>query len=372
MPSKRFTSSFILTALCFLVFVQSCDETTVEQSIHPLTQFESDRGNWKWLYVDGMVCRDGSETGIGVRLGEDKKRWVIYLQGGGACFTEETCSSNREDYGEGDFANATQQEFYNKGILNHQNEKNPVQDWNFVFVPYCTGDVFSGTNESSYGLGLENPQKFVGAYNMETLWNFLKPYMESNDVEEILLTGVSAGGFGTHLSYFSLKERLPDVKTHVINDSGPLMSDPELFPVCLQLGFQFIYDLPVPSGFLFCCQPAYGLADIYTLSSRYWPTDNFALVSYTEDNTIRYFFGPGQNTCTGGNVSGEMFHDGLKHLRENVMKPTGKWSTFYISGNEHTTFQSDAKFYTLDVQGVKLYEFVGDVMNGTVQHLEEL
>jgi hypothetical protein len=32
------------------------------------------------------------------------------------------------------------------GLLDRNNPKNPVHDWSMVFVPYCKGDVHSGSN----------------------------------------------------------------------------------------------------------------------------------------------------------------------------------------------------------------------------------
>jgi hypothetical protein len=338
---------------------------------HPLQANETAIGEWKWMDVDGMICRDSSATGIGVRLGTNSKKWMIYLQGGGACFTPETCATNLSNYGADNFISSSNAGYYNRGIMNNEKEENPIKDWNVVYVPYCTGDVHSGNLENGFPLGGTEPQQFVGNRNIRLLLEYLKPYMEKNEVDEIMITGISAGGFGTHITYFETKKLFPNVKTHVINDSGPLVSDPQILTFCMGIGIQLMYNLAVPPGFIFCCEPTYGLADIYTLSARNSANDNFGLISYTEDNTIRYFFAAGQNTCTGGEISGEDFKNGLIHLRENVLKPTEKWSTYFVSGTGHTFLYTDAGFYNTIAEEKLLYNWIREVMNGEVQHIYE-
>jgi len=131
---------------------------------------------------------------------------------------------------------------------------------------------------------------------------------------------------------------------------------------CIE-GFQFIYDIPLPSGFIFCCQPSYGLPDIYTLSSRLYPEDNFGLSSFTEDDINRFFYAAGQNTCTGGEIPGSQYKEGLEFLRDEVLVPTGEYSTFFIEGDAHTFIQTDARFYEIEAGGKMYYEWIADVIH---------
>jgi len=360
----------LLTVLVLSFILVSCDEESTSAPNHQFNDISNITGVWNWIDVDGMICRDGSSTGVGVRFGTNTKKWVIYLQGGGACFTESTCADNEASYGPEDFIRRVEAGSYDGGILNTQRDENPVNDWNMIFVPYCTGDVHSGNSTDSYGLGLSEPQQFVGSRNIQYLLDYLQPYLEASEVDEFMMTGISAGGFGTHLSYYALKQRFPNVKTHLINDSGPLIGDPEVFPPCLLLGFQLIYDLPIPPGYLVCCRPTYGLADIYPFLAMQFPTDNFGLMSHLEDETIRYFFYAGQNTCQGGDISGALFEQGLNHLRDVVLKPTGKWSTYYKPGDDHTFIYGNSRFYDSEVDGKLLYDWIAETMNGVVQHIE--
>ena len=46
---------------------------------------------WTWVPFDDAFCANGTPTGIGVNLTDKSKRVLIYLQGGGACWSEFTC-----------------------------------------------------------------------------------------------------------------------------------------------------------------------------------------------------------------------------------------------------------------------------------------
>src|SRR5690606_36319667 len=82
---------------------------------------------------------------------------IIYFDGGGACWDDLTCSVPRlaSHRGEGDGfykAELMPDDDPNNlsGIFDLDNPRNPVRDWSFVFVPYCTGDVHSGSNTATY------------------------------------------------------------------------------------------------------------------------------------------------------------------------------------------------------------------------------
>src|SRR3954468_8550196 len=44
----------------------------------------SPANEWTWIPVAGNKCRDGSDTGIGVRVNPASDKLIIYLEGGGA------------------------------------------------------------------------------------------------------------------------------------------------------------------------------------------------------------------------------------------------------------------------------------------------
>jgi len=89
----------------------------------------------EWVRVEApenCICADGSEFSYWVREA-DPTKVVLYLEGGGACFSAETCS-----FTGGTYSPSTGPEdnpIYAAGILNFDHPANPLADYSFVAVP---------------------------------------------------------------------------------------------------------------------------------------------------------------------------------------------------------------------------------------------
>jgi len=353
----------------FLFLFLGCQEDDFQ---HPLQELESSGQALTWVDIEGMKCRDGSNTGVGIRI-QNKKKLMIYINGGGACFNEETCASNPDHFNEESLMNLVSGDG-DPGIFSATDERNPVKDWSTIFIPYCTGDVHSGTLHNGRALDVSESQKFVGALNFKRVMEFIAPYFEYHDVEEILLFGMSAGGYGVYVNFLEIQNFFPNKQVHVINDSGPLMNDDLAFPTCLQLGFTVVFGLPVPPDLLNCCQPNLGLANVYQYATERYPGSNFGFMTSYEDQTSRFFLSFGYDQCQGAPdniLPADVFRTAVTDLRDDVLKPLNDWSTFYIEGNSHTMLADNDIYYGRQVQGVYLYEWVERLLKGEVLHVTE-
>lgn len=350
-----------------------CSRESAVQISHPFLTVENDLKSPYWYDIPGMICRDGSPTGIGYRVGNPKKL-AIYINGGGACFNQETCGPNPKSFN-GDDWNSLFQERGNDGIFDVNNPKNPLRDFSFVFVPYCTGDVHSGTKPNGRALGLADTQRYVGAFNFIKAMDFIQPYYNYNEVEEVVLFGLSAGGYGVYVNFLEVFKRFPKAKITVINDSGPLFSDAQAFPICLQLGFTVVFGLPIPYDLLNCCgAPGLGLANVYPYAAKKFPNSNFGFVSAYEDQTSRFFLSFGYNNCTGapGNqLPANVFKQGLIDLRDDILAPKNAFSTYFINGDTHTMLATNDIFYERNASGMYLYEWVDKLMKGEKMQVTE-
>lgn len=376
MNKKYFLTLLILCSL--IQITTSCKKETENNNkrtlkSHPFMDIENNVGSVNWFDIDGMMCRDGSNTGIGFRVGS-KKKLAIYINGGGACFNDATCASNPKSFSEEEW-NYLQEEYKNRGIFDASNPKNPIKDFSTVFIPYCTGDVHSGTKTVGFALDVVDTQRYVGALNFKKVMDFIEPYYQYNEVEEILLFGMSAGGYGVYVNFLEVVNRFPNAKITVINDSGPLFSDADAFPICLQIGFLYIFGLPVPDDLYDCCgKPAQMLANVYPYSSKKYPNANFGFISSLEDEVSRFFLSFGYNNCSGapGNqLPADLFRSSLITLRDDVLKPKSTWSTYYIDDNTHTMLGNNELMYNRNKSGMYLYEWIDKVMNGQKMHVTE-
>ena len=153
----------------------------------------------------GALCSDGSPAGFYFEASAsgDNSKWVIELEGGGICESYDDCVSRQgSDLG----SSKNWGPFITDGGQNSRNcTVNPdFCDFNHVFLPYCSGDIWSGNQTEAsnpFGDGSGGPRKFVFAGHtiLQAAVAELKAYVGSagEGVKEILLEGCSAGGIGT-------------------------------------------------------------------------------------------------------------------------------------------------------------------------------
>jgi len=331
----------------------------------------ADDGEWTWVDFPEAKCRDGSATGIGVRYGSGTGL-AIYFEGGGACFNSFTCGANPSSFGGGNF-NTFAKNSGNGGIYNADNPNNPLADWTFVYVPYCTGDVHAGGNPDASVPGVGGKQQFVGYTNVGLYLDRVVPTFLA-DVEHVLVTGQSAGGFGAAFNYDRIADAFPGRPVTLLDDSGPPMSDAFMVP-CLQKQWRELWGLDdtMPAD---CanCFPANGggIVNLGRYLGEKHAGQKLGLISSLGDNTIRFFFGFGNDNCTAllPSTSVERFTMGLNDLRDNWLnKPDDTWGTFYLPGEQHTWIAGPS-FDSATSGGVKLIDWVRDLLDGQVAHIK--
>src|SRR6266545_3474680 len=71
----------------------------------PIQPIQAPRNTWTWVDFPDSSCGDGSTTGIGVNPG-DSSNVLVFLEGGGACWSYESCFVNRTVATDGPFGSA--------------------------------------------------------------------------------------------------------------------------------------------------------------------------------------------------------------------------------------------------------------------------
>ena len=243
---------------------------------------EAPDDTWTWVSFPDSRCMDNSPTGIGVNFHSASDKVMIYLEGGGACFNAFTCSSvAHQDGFDGvnlaDFAT----QYGNRGVFSRSDTDNPFADWNWVFVPYCTGDIHAGNAPSGFGGRVQ-----VGYANMGFYLERLVPTFAQ--ASHVVLTGSSAGGFGAAYNYDRVQQAFGSVPVELLDDSGPTMSENYLTP-CLQdlVRAAWNLDATLPRDCPNCTTEAGGLINLATFVADKYPQRRFGLISSLGDSTIR-------------------------------------------------------------------------------------
>jgi hypothetical protein len=325
-------------------------------------------GAWTWVGVPEAKCRDGSPTGFGIRRNPASDKLLIYLEGGGACFNGTTCGISPGSFNELTF-NGWATVGGVAGIFDTNSPGNPLKDWNAVYIPYCSGDIHAGNRTGVDIEGLTSPknQSFVGFAN---IGHFLKRIIPTfPDASKVLLTGISAGGFGAAYNYDRVAQAFCPTPVILIDDSGPPMADAYLAP-CLQDHWRTLWNLDqtLPADCADCSPPGGGgiIRYVSFLAGKY-PDSRLGLVSSTQDAVISLFFGYGQNDCANLNgvaapVPGPVYAEGLLDLRDHYLNNPPSWGTYFVNSTTHT-YLIGPGFYTTASAGWPLTAWVNDLVN---------
>lgn len=369
--------SLLVAVLALTLPLAACDTDEPDEP-SPLIEAETNLGAWTWVDVGGLTCRDGSSTGLGVRLMEDTDDVVLFMEGGGACFIDQTCSENRPNFSEADFEERVVGGFGDDGLFDATNEENPVRDWNVIYVPYCTGDVHTGTREdvTSAELGITEPQQFVGFRNAQRVLEVVDRHFDDG-LDQVLVTGSSAGGFGTLGLYKDAVSAFAGADVTLLDDSAPILADDAIVPPQLQaiwLGLWGMDGALPPSEAVL--QPD-GLQNVYDYYATTYPDANLGLLTYDQDATMRFFFSFGRalqdaecaeslgrdTPCIGA----EEYEQALASLRADVL-PT-QWKTYYAPGEMHTFLRDEERFFSTEVDGLSPAQWLGQLIEGAAPNV---
>ncbi|MEM0374179.1 MAG: pectin acetylesterase-family hydrolase [Sulfolobaceae archaeon] len=175
----------------------------------------------QWIVIglpSPAVAGDGSPTFILVNRGTTNNL-LIYLEGGGACYSYTTCNPNSPLRSVITLHPAVINPSTDRGgILDKSDPRNPFQNWTIIYVPYTTGDFHWGNRVVKYcSLTSCFTVYHVGFVDAIVALRWIS--LQSN-WQKVVIAGSSAGGYGTiFLSYYAnIIFKKPIV---VIDDSGP-------------------------------------------------------------------------------------------------------------------------------------------------------
>jgi len=298
---------------------------------------------WTWVDIAGSMCMDGNQTGIWMRK-DQSKNLGIYLYGGGACFNAVTCataasSSKPSDPG-------------SNGIFDVRKD-NPLAGFNWMAVPYCTGDVHAGDNTQYFEKATRH---FNGIKNLKLMMAHATQVFPS--VETLFITGESAGGFGSIAGYDTMRAFYPSARGVLMDDSGPVIDDADL-AVCLQEKMRSTWNvnknLPVDCP---CNNDEGNLVSVWKYMQAKYPQDSFSLISSQSDLVISTFFAYGNNDCS------TVLPIGYTKLQAGLDFLAPKLSVYQIPGSEHC-HTSSAEFYSRVVNNQALYQWIGQLIDSS-------
>jgi hypothetical protein len=302
-------------------------------------------GSWQWVDVEGTQCMNGKQTGVYVRYSQNgNKNLGVYLYGGGACFNALTCTTAAtKDPHPGDMGSS--------GIFAARDD-NPLNDYNWITIPYCTGDIHLGQNEETIALA---DRRFSGANNIKLMME--RAVSTFTDVGTIFVTGESAGGFGSLAAYPLIRENFPDARGVLMDDSGQVLGDEYLAP-CLAEEWRQVWNLNANLPADCPCNNDEGHLDAaWAYGKQKYPNDSLSLISSINDAVISTFFAFGLDNCTKALPTGfNKMHEGLEALAATGV------NIYMIPGGGHTHTSHD-EFYSRVVDGVAMNNWIAQLID---------
>jgi len=362
---------------------------------HPSAGFTAPMG-WNWYNIEGAKCRDGSQMGIFVHFGEDMEKLFVYFEGGGACANKGFCDLNKhvsEQFLSGGesavaslFILPQPQAPNGTGLFDLTNAANPFKGWSQIFIPYCTGDVYSGTTSDVAIEGVETKQSFYGAGTVKKIVARVAATFKK-DLKRFVAGGSSAGGYGAGINFGALQDTLPDAYGTVLLDASPPFGN-DFMPSCLQKRWRDTWGLDAnfPADCGEQCRNAEGgnLFQIVDYWREKYPKTNVALISGIHDEIIRLFFSLGNNDCKdyqtdppslfigtlGDTYPPDKFNMGLLQLRTKYAE-SKQLATYYMDGFPNGTAHQclfRARFYEKAAGDDKptIAEFLKQWVDGTL------
>lgn len=316
---------------------------------------------WTWVDFPESQCMTGTPFGIGINPSSTSDEVMIFFEGGNACFNLASCAvtANKDGYDATTFA--AEPSITNR-YFDRADPSNSFKDMSFIYVPYCSGDLhFGDIGDVNVG---NKVRQFRGAANTAAFLKRIVPTFP--DATKVVVTGVSAGGFGAALNYDQVATAFgAGVDAVLIDDSGPPMADAYI-PPCLQkhLVETWGYEQSLCAE---CLGPNKTFAEEFVtyLTGKY-PTASLALISSDEDETISQLLGFGENDCVDLDAFGPPPYDpakytaGLVDLRDRVAAGTS-FRLYLIESTEHVWLDNDTT--TVDVAGVTLHDWIGQALS---------
>jgi hypothetical protein len=178
-----------------------------------------------WLKVEpeGTECSNGSQYKFFVNYSNTSNNLVIMFEPGGACWDYESCTGTARGAANPDGIPDNHMDTLQYLNLLRRTDQNPAQDWNMVFVSYCTGDVHGGNKIATYADPNGGPAltyRHVGHHNTLSVIDWVKNKFTT--IPKLLVTGCSAGGIAALQNYFYIREGLKGAQCgYLLDDSGP-------------------------------------------------------------------------------------------------------------------------------------------------------
>lgn len=350
--------------LPLLLLVSACGEPAGAGPVTVRTDLSarsSSEDGWSTIRPGGeTVCAGDSEYRFFVRRA-DPERLLIFFDGGGACWSAETCDPERDRRIHRNVVPsddpARREGIYSDGIFDLENPENPFADHSMVVVPYCTRDVHLGDREATYTLEDENREERTftiphrGRVNAGAALDWVYTTLERP--EQIFMAGLSAGAVGLPFHADRVARHYPETRVIGLGVGAAAYADTAI-PGIEEERWGLPGVLRRHAGWE--AFGAIGTNTLYGTAARGAPNLELYQVDFAHD--------PGQRRWLRLGGAGDA--DVLELIRANrseLARATDRFRAFTLGGYEHMLL-GFAKFYLYEAGGHGIRDWVAAIASG--------
>ncbi len=312
----------------------------------PATELQLEDG-WNSILPAGETsCAHGTSFEFWIRPGSSDDL-LVYFEGGGGCWNAETCQVGSSWYNQSVQENQANRN--RSGIFDMNNPENPFQDYTYVYVPSCTGDVYMGAKYKDYGEGVEIYHH--GFYNLQAALNFV--FEAIKQPESVFVTGCSAGSVGSAIAAPYLIQHYPDIPVYQLGDSlGAIFDTPDDMDVLwgVQASLPaWIPEMPPATAFT--------MSAYYRALANFYPGYVFGQVNSLYDRVQQRYFSIGQYDPAA------FLAESLDNTLTSIANNAPNFRAYTAEGDVHC-LTPRAEFYEYEVNGVRLVDWVAAYAQG--------
>ncbi|MCX8122802.1 MAG: pectinacetylesterase family protein [Spirochaetes bacterium] len=398
----KYKHMLVLVIFSTIVFLIHCGESGSDSNSDTLINY--------WQQIDWETADDGvysqfvynnlspscsnhpaaanSKFLFFVRYGTVNKL-VIYFQGGGACWHYNNCvakptySEELMYYDDANIldliSNGQAKSMGYSGIFDFTNAENPFKDWNFVYIPYCTGDLHWGKQDTEYTKD-GSPSATIrhrGHVNFQLVLEWLRNHFKNPDPDVIFVTGISAGSYGAIFNLPYIAEEFQDSQVHLLGDAGNGVITDEF-----KQNIDTLWGASLPDIGSFNQFSGYNIdnltiADLYSTIANFYSNYRFAQYTAAWDENQVFFYNVMLNIENPGDDYKNWYNpvdsvwcqwhtnmlDILETTYSNITHNPKNYSYYIAPGDVHTILMTN-EVYTLTVNGVRFVDWLGSIVEG--------
>ncbi len=306
----------------------------------------------------GSGCSDGSPYRFYVHPG-DAARLAIYFEGGGACWSAETC----DPAGKPTFTPSIQpwhDPTNRHGILDLSNPENPFAGFTMVSVPYCTGDVFLGARDVTYTRPAPGPDssrtfeiRHEGMADAQAVLAWIFERLPHPDL--VFVAGSSGGAPCTPLYAAEIARHYPDARVVQFGDGAGGYRSAAISQVLEHWGAAEALG-KLDRSYAAVDPATLSFESLYVVSAREEPRVRYAQYNNAEDAVqLDYLRMVG--------VQDTSLHELLAANLDEIRRANPEFRSYTAPGKYHTILERP-EFYRLRVSGVPVRDWVAALLAG--------